>query len=138
MKKIVLYVFVCCLFLSCSKKENKVINIERAFYYWKSNSSFGEESIEDVKKLKVKKIYLKLFEVDYNETMGNFPYEKNRQRGYDLRKLDSLTIVPTVFIKNEIFQYNTEKSLEKLADNIVFLIDKYHIDYGDKSIFYYS
>ena len=138
MKKIILIVFVSGLFLACSKNESKVENVEKAFYYWKSNTSFGEESIEKVKKLQVKKIYLKLFEVDYNETMGNFPYEKNKPNDYDLRRLDSLTIVPTVFIKNEIFQYNTEKSLDKLADNIVFLIDKYHIDYGDKSIFDYS
>jgi hypothetical protein len=138
MKKIVMFVFIFCLFLSCSKKENKAINIEKAFYYWKSNTSFGEESIDKIKKLEVKKIYLKLFEVDYNEAMGNFPYEKNRPNGYDLHKLDSVTIVPTIFIKNEIFQYNTEKTLDKLADNIVFLIDKYHKDYGGKIIFDYS
>jgi hypothetical protein len=49
MKKIVMFVFIFCLFLSCSKKENKAINIEKAFYYWKSNTSFGEESIDKIK-----------------------------------------------------------------------------------------
>jgi hypothetical protein len=138
MKRIVFFVFFSSFFLSCSQKQNKVENVERAFYYWKSNTSFGDESIEKINKLQVKKVYLKLFEVDYNETMGNFPYEKNKPSEYDLRKLDSLTIVPTIFIKNEIFQYNTEKSLDRLADNMVFLIDKYHKDYSDKSIFDYS
>ena len=138
MKKIVLFVFIFGLFLSCSKQETKVENVERAFYYWKSNTSFGEESVKKIKNLNVKKIYIKLFEVDYNETMGNFPYEKNKPNEYDLHKLDSLTIVPTIFIKNEIFQYNTEKSLDKLADNIVFLVDKYHKGYENKSIFEYS
>lgn len=138
MRKIVLFAFVSALFLSCSKNENKVENVERAFYYWKSNTSFDDESIDKINKLQVKKIYVKFFEVDYNETMGNFPYEKNRPREYEFRKLDSLSIVPTIFIKNEIFQYNTEKSLDKLADNIVFLIDKYHKDYSDKNIFDYS
>lgn len=138
MRKFVLFVFVSSLFLSCSQKQNKVENIERAFYYWKSNTSFNDASIEKINKLQVKKIYLKLFEVDYNETMGNFPYEKNKPEEYELRKLDSVTIVPTIFIKNEIFQYNTEKSLDRLADNIVFLIDKYHRDYSNKSMFDYS
>jgi hypothetical protein len=137
MKKIVLLVFVSCLFLSCSQKETKVENVEKAFYYWKSNTSFDDYSMERINKLKVKKIYLKFFEVDYNETMGNFPYEKNKPSEYDFRDLDSLTIVPTIFIKNEIFQYNTEKSLDKLADNIVFLIDKYHKG-SEKPIFNYS
>lgn len=138
MKKIVLFVLISAVFLSCSKKETNVENVERAFYYWKSNTSFGEESIDKINKLQVKKIYLKLFEVDYNETMGNFPYEKNKPNEYDLRKLDSVNIVPTIFIKNEIFQYNNEKSLDKLADNIVFLVDKYHTGYDSKSIFEYS
>lgn len=131
MKKILLFVFVSSFFLACSKKETKVENVERAFYYWKSNSSFGDESIERIRKLGVKKIYIKLFEVDYNETMGNFPYEKNKPSEYDLRKLDSVSIVPTIFIKNGIFQFNSEKSLDALADNIVFLVDKYHKERGE-------
>ena len=138
MKKIILLVIVSCLFLACSQKENKIETVERAFYYWKGKTSFGDSSLDGINKLQVKKIYLKLFEVDYSETMGNFPFEKNMPNEYDLQKIDSLTIVPTVFIKNEIFQYNEEKSLDKLADNIIFLIDKYHKGYENKIIFDYS
>jgi hypothetical protein len=138
MKRIFLFVFISCFFLACSKKESKVVNVERAFYYWKSNSFFDEKSIEEINKLKVKKIYFKVFEVDYNDVKGNFPYEKNSPSVYTLEKLDSVQIVPTIFIKNEIFQYNTEKTLDKLSDNIVFLIDKYHKRSDDKIIFDYS
>ena len=137
MKKIVLLVFASCLFLACSKKENKVDNVEKAFYYWKSNDNYGSPISAQISKANVKKIYFKLFEVDYNETMGNFPYQKNKPSEYDFRDLDSLTIVPTIFVKNEIFQYNNEKSLDKLADNIVFLVDKYHKG-SEKPIFEYS
>jgi hypothetical protein len=123
MKKILIIVLFSTLFFSC-KKEDKVENVERAFYYWKGNS-LGQENLSQIKKLKVKKLYVKLFEVDYSETRGNFPFEKNRPSYYDFKELDSVKIVPTVFIKNGIFQYNDEKSLDKLADNIVFLINKY-------------
>jgi hypothetical protein len=126
MRKIVVFVFVLYLFLGCSNKENKVVNIERAFYYWKNSSSFDDASVKELNKLNVKKIYYKLFEVDYNETMGNFPYQKNNPSRYTFKDFDSLSVVPTIFIKNEIFQYNDHKSLDKLADNIVFLVDKYH------------
>lgn len=126
MKKIMLFVFISYLFWGCSSKENKVVNVERAFYYWKSGSSFSDETVSKLNKLKVQKIYYKLFEVDYNETMGNFPYQKNNPSRYTFKDLDSLNVVPTIFIKNEIFQYNDEKTLDKLADNIVFLVDKYH------------
>lgn len=141
MKKIVLFVFVSCLFLGCSNKENKVKNVERAFYYWKNGSSFSEGTTEELNKLQVRKIYYKFFEIDYNEAMGNFPYQKNSPDEYTFRKLDSVSIVPTIFIKNEIFQYNNEKSLDKLADNIVFLINKYRkgrYQYNDKENFDYS
>lgn len=137
MKKIVLFVFVFCLFLSCSKKETKVENVEKAFYYWKSNANYENPIRAQISKSKVKKIYFKLFEIDYNETMGNFPSVKNKPSEYDFQNLDSLTIVPTIFIKNEIFQFNDEKSLDQLADNIVFLIDKYHKG-TEKPIFEYS
>jgi hypothetical protein len=132
MKKILLLGMLSLLFFSC-QKENKIENVERAFYYWKGNS-LGQENISQINKLEVKKLYVKLFEVDYSETRGNFPYEKNRPSFYDFKELDSVKIVPTIFIKNGIFQYNDQKSLDKLADNIVFLINKYssEVEYSGK------
>ena len=120
MKKIPVFLFLIILLLSC-KKEYK---IERSFYYWQNNSGYNID-FEKVKGLDVQKIYFKLFEVDYSETMGNFPFSKNRPYLWREDVKDSLTIVPTIFIKNEIFQYNSEKDLDKLADNIVYLTEKY-------------
>jgi len=117
---------VCTLFLASCNQENKVEQVERAFYYWKSDRSLDDESVKEINELNVRKIYYKFFEIDYSETMGNYPFEKNSPDMYSFQDLDSVTIVPTIFIKNGIFQFNDEKSLDKLADNIVFLIDKYH------------
>lgn len=128
---------VCILFLASCNQKNKVEHVERAFYYWKSNTNFYDESAKEINELNIRKVYYKLFEVDYSETMGNFPFEKNSPSRYDFEKTDSLTIVPTIFIKNGIFQFNDEKSLDELADNIVFLIDKYHKE-GDYEIFKYN
>lgn len=125
------------LFLASCNQENKVEQVERAFYYWKSDSSLDDESVKEINELNVRKIYYKLFEIDYSETMGNYPFEKNSPSSYTFQDLDSVTIVPTIFIKNGIFQFNDEKSLDKLADNIVFLIDKYHIEQGNP-IFEYN
>lgn len=132
MKKILIFVIISTLFFSC-KKDNKIEKVERAFYYWKS-SSLEQENIDQLNKLNVQKLYIKLFEVDYSEAQGNFPYAKNRPSYYELREFDSIKIVPTIYIKNGIFQYNDEKSLDKLADNIVYLIDKYssELNYGNK------
>ncbi|GIZ07553.1 hypothetical protein [Flavobacterium sp. UMI-01] len=139
MKKVIVLSFVLCLLFSCKEEASKNLKIEKAFYFWKGNSALQQEGANGLNKLGVKKLYVKLFEVDYNEVQGNFPYEKNRLSTYELEKLDSVQVVPTVFIRNGIFSYNDKKSLDKLADNIVFLIDKYHKeDYGNKIIYDYN
>ena len=120
MKNILFLVIISTLLISC-KKNTKVVNVERGFYYWKENV-LGDDNVKQLKKLNVKKLYLKLFEVDYSEARSNFPICKNKPSSYEFKELDSINIIPTVFIKNDIFQYNDEKSLDKLADNIVFLI----------------
>lgn len=135
MKRILFGITAVLFLFSCNKKD-KVEHVERAFYYWKSNNSLSTIEEEEISKLRVQKLYVKLFEVDYSEVRGNYPFEKNKI--YSLP--DSLKIVPTIFIKNGIFQYNDEKSLDKLADNIVFLIDKYSKDEYNKeqNIFEYD
>ena len=132
MNRILALLLLSAMLFSC-KKDNKVANVERAFYYWK-DMSLDQLQLNEINKLKVKKLYLKLFEVDYSEARGNFPFEKNRPSSYEFDHLDSIEVVPTIFIKNGIFQYNDEKSLDKLADNIAFLINKYSNDseYSEK------
>lgn len=111
-----------CLF-SC-KNDNKVRNVEHAFYYWKSRNYINDETSKNLSGNGVRKVYVKFFEIDYSDAMGNYPYDKLESYNEMFDKKDSISIVPTVFIKNEIFRYNTEKDLDLLSDNIVFLIKK--------------
>ncbi|PXY43484.1 hypothetical protein [Flavobacterium hydrophilum] len=123
MKKIFFFIFISCLFFSCS---NKIENVEKSVYYWKSDSwdlSTKESTI--LKDLKIKKLYIKFFEIDHNEAYGDFPVSKTSLRFYQQEDLD---IVPTVYIKNEVFKNTNRKRLDTLADNINFLINKYAKD----------
>ncbi|MEN2401018.1 hypothetical protein GKZ90_0014625 [Flavobacterium sp. MC2016-06] len=70
-------------------------------------------------------MYIKFFEIDHNEAYGDFPISKTTLRLYNQ---DSLIIVPTVYIKNEVFKIDNKKALDTLADNINFLINKYTKD----------
>jgi hypothetical protein len=123
MKKIFIFGLISMLFYSC-KNDNKVENVERAFYYWKSDNSLNSETENKLNANKVNKIYVKFFEIDYSEATGNYPYDKLYSYGTMFENIENLSIVPTIFIKNEIFKYNSEKDLDKLSDNIVFLINK--------------
>ena len=123
MKKILFLGIVSLFFFSC-KNVNKVKNVERAFYYWRSDNSINSEVERNLMTNKVKKVYVKFFEIDYSEVMGNYPYDKLDSYSYMLNSDLGVSVIPTVFIKNEIFKYNKEKDLDALADNIVFLIDK--------------
>ena len=124
--KLLLLGIVSSLFLISCTHDNKVKNVDRAFYYWSSNNDYSDNVKSNLKKVKARKLYVKYFEVDYSESMGNFPYDKTDFYSYDIHIEDSISIIPTIFIKNEIFKHNTNISLNKLADNIVFLIDKYN------------
>ena len=133
MKKLLLFAGILFLFHSC-KKEFKGAKVERAFYYWSAESDLNNDNQKRLNDLKTQKLYIKYFEVDFNKAMGNFPFSKTQLSNYSIQDIKDLTIVPTVFIKNEIFKFNSEKDLDVLADNMVFLIDKYSKEHFESEI----
>jgi hypothetical protein len=119
MKKMVLFVFVSYLFLACNN--NKVENVERAFYYWKTNNYDRTAESVLLDTLKINKLYVKFFEVEPNEIMGNIPVAKSNFDVYEEKKYQ---IIPCVYIRNEVFLKSNPKQIDDLADNINFLINK--------------
>lgn len=127
MKKVLLFLPLILLLFSC---DNKVESVEKSFYYWKSDSDsyYNDKEKNILKDQNIKKLYVKFFEVDYQEELGNLPVSKTNFNIYSYcSENDSLPyhIVPTVYIKNIVFQKNSRKELDKLADNVSYLIDKY-------------
>ena len=122
MKNFVFLVLLSSFLLSC-KNNNKVENVTRAFYYWKSNSGYEEQNTEKLllDTLKTEKLYVKFFEVESNDVMGNIPVSKSRFSLYDEAKCQ---IIPCVYLHNEVFLKSDFKQLDALADNINFLINK--------------
>lgn len=128
MKKI--FLFLCLVFFAFSCDNKNVEKVDNAFYYWKSNdysSAYNREK-DILINQNIKKLYVKFFEVDYSDAMGNYPISKTNfsLNSYcDVEKPISYDIIPTVYIKNIVFQKSNKQDLDKLADNINFLIDKY-------------
>lgn len=123
MKKNFFFLFIFGFLLSCS---NKIEKVEKSIYFWKSDSwQLNQNESAILKNLKIRKLYIKFFEIDHNEAYGDFPISKTSLRFY---QLDSLDIVPTVYIKNEVFKNTSRERLDTLASNITFLINKYKED----------
>ncbi|MBY8961677.1 hypothetical protein KJK34_02810 [Flavobacterium sp. D11R37] len=127
MKKLILALFAGILLFSCSQKAEK---INRAFYYWKSSNWHLDESEEKIiNENDVKKLYIKFFEVEKNDIMGIVPVAKTSLNMYNIDSIDSIEVVPTVYIKNEVFKDITQGALDTLADDVNFLIGKYSSNY---------
>ena len=60
MKKMLLLGMLSVFLFSC-KNDNKVENVERAFYYWKSDGSIDGQTRENIDKANIKKVYVKYF-----------------------------------------------------------------------------
>lgn len=129
MNKILFTSLICCLFFSC-QKEHKIEHVERSFYYWKSDDwslNDGEKKCMDT--LKATKLYVKFFEVKNDRTLGNIPIAKtrlNENAWFDSTKKININIIPTVFIKNEVFLNSKKAEIDTLASNINFLVAKYY------------
>jgi hypothetical protein len=105
---------------------NREIKPQRAFYYWQNQPYFlSDNESQTIKTLNVNKLYIKFFEVDKNDIQGIFPFAKNE---LNLSRYDSLEskieVVPTIYIRNEVFKQTSRKEINQLAENLLFLIEK--------------
>ena len=114
-------------FVSCRDKGGTAV-IERGIYYWKSSEdSFDSTEINAVKTLEVKKMYVKYFEVEYDNVFGARPTSKspiNFRYADNAAILQAIEIIPVVFIKNEVLKNTAPADIDSLAGNILFLADK--------------
>lgn len=131
MKKLILTAIVILLLLSCSNKPDYV---DKAFYYWKSNDwHFSEIEKKILDSAQVTKVYVKFFEVEYNDINGNIPISKTRLKNhFHDDEHDSIAIIPTVYIKNEVVLKSTKQELDTLASNVNYLVGKYYKDINNK------
>jgi len=108
------------LHFSCKqvKEERK---IERSFYYWKSVFTLTGFEKQRLDSLQVKTIYLKFFDVDWDEA-GKKPVPVAKMQVSKMEKQEGIIIIPTVFITNACIQKTDSSQIVKLAVNIYKLI----------------
>lgn len=84
---------------SCSNKKVKK-HAERSFYYWKSVLRSSDLELKRLDSLQVNTIYLKLFDVDWDQA-GKQAMPVAKLQIQDTQILRKYNIIPAIFITNE-------------------------------------
>ena len=104
----------CWLFGGC--KNEKTTLITPAFYHWQTHLQLTENERLYLDSLNVKKLYVKFFDVDWDEASGKpVPHA---QVEIDTARLAGLEIVPTVFITNRTLLNLKIEAVPELTDRI--------------------
>ena len=102
------------LIFSCQKEKHN------AFYYWKTSGNLKSTEISILKDADVEKIYLKMFDVVWNQDL------KMPVNTLPIQNIDShimqRKIVPVVFIRNEVFLLAKDSQRNDLPDKVLNLI----------------
>jgi hypothetical protein len=108
------------LFSSCQNRQPR--DIKPAFYHWKTESTISENENRYLKNLKVGKLYIRLFDIDWDETR-QFPMPIASVNA--LKNIDStLEIVPTLYFTNKTFSKILENQVDTLAQLVFQKIER--------------
>jgi hypothetical protein len=121
-----------CFIFSCTEKRESR-QITPCFYYWKSTLNLTSFEKQKLDSLKVKTIYLKFFDVDWDEAAMK-PVPAAKLQTTNGTQLKGFSIIPTVFITNECIQKIDSSKMKQLAENIYSLIIEIKQSNGFESI----
>jgi hypothetical protein len=117
----ILGLLILSLLISSCNENKRPRQITPSFYYWKSILNLSSFEKQKLDSLKVKTIYLKFFDVDWDEVTRK-PLPVGKLQATNGIQLKDFSIIPTVFITNECIQKIDSSQTEKLAENIYSLI----------------
>lgn len=119
--KSTIFFCVVALVLSCSRDRLT----HRGFYYWKSNFLVTESEKKSMADLQVKKLYVKFFDVNWNnlaekpEPAAKIRFDSSSRQW--LRQ-SGIELVPVVFITNETLDKIQTETVNALGDRIAYLL----------------
>ena len=122
MKRIGFVVLACwlaCLTCASSGSHAAVFGngMRRAFYYWKTVCALTTDDLEYVRRLRVERLYVKFFDVDWFDSAprGAFPVAPVR---FGAPLPTGIEIVPTVFLTNATVRRIPRDDIPTLAEQI--------------------
>lgn len=110
------FCFFCFAMIACNTESPPKTFIKPAFYHWKTQVNPSEAERSYLDSVGVKKIYVKFFDVDWDEASSQ-PVPLATVE-FDTSQLHGLEIVPTVFITNRCLLKLPMQQVDTLADLI--------------------
>ena len=114
------------LLISCSAKKHH--EVQRSFYYWRSNLSLSDNSASALRSLHVKKLYVKFFDVVWNDDK-QLPVPAATLT-IDTASIHGIALVPVVFITNEVMAKITTTEIDSLGQKMLKLVNGIASRYG--------
>jgi len=121
MNQLSLLFFSFLFIFSCNSK-NTNNSIERGFYYWKTNFQITSEEKEELAQLKVQKLFIRLFDVDWDsESAQAIPRAKITIN----ESIPTREVVPVIYITNKTFLNIKPTEVSNLARQVRTAIQQY-------------
>ncbi len=103
-----LLAFLLIMFALFQLGTHKPTSVQRAAYHWKTrferNSYGNEERDSFLDQHQIKKLYVKMLDVDYNLAYGIYPASETQIEYYNGDNPDSITYIPVVYITNAVLK----------------------------------
>lgn len=108
----------------CVFKSKEVLP-KKAMYFWESGRvSLSNSEVGFVTEQNIEKVYVKFFELENENGLSRAIPISKTLLNLKTTDLKGVEIIPTVYIKNEVFKNCSDREIEELADNVYFLITK--------------
>jgi hypothetical protein len=107
--------FFLLLFYGCQDS-----SVERSFYYWKTGFTLSPGDEAYLSRLKVHKLYIRLFDVDWDGTLG--AAVPKGKISFNSQPPEGINVVPTVYIVNKAIHETSPGTIQALALKILKLV----------------
>lgn len=94
----------------------------KSIYYWKTNyakSNYQTDESTFLTQHQIKKIYLKMLDVDYNEAAGIFPVSKTALDYFAEPSTDSCNYIPVIYMSNEVLKHLNKDNYDIFANKFI-------------------
>ena len=107
-------------------------HVHRALYEWRSAVTYSQNDLKTFASLRINRLYLRLFDVQWHEGQ-NIPYpESIMQRKSSLPP--NVEIIPTIYVTNDVMKrVNQDQDLDELATRIATKIEEMMKEAGQET-----